>query len=260
DGFAVNREPMLRVMEMHRDAVESIDASAPADLIDAARAVWKECLESGREHGYRNSQVTVLAPTGTIAFMMDCDTTGIEPDIALVKYKQLAGGGMLKIVNRTVPMALRKLGYDDPMIRDVLDWVDARDTIEGAPGLRDEHLAVFDCAFAPPQGGRSIHFLGHLRMMSAVQPFLSGAISKTCNVPNEATVEDIKGAYLEGWRLGLKALAIYRDGSKGSQPVSTKSESDQTAPAPARTTAPAPAVAPPAEAVPVPVPVGSAPA
>ncbi len=229
EGFAVNREPMLRVMEMHRDAVEAIDPSAPAELLDAARAVWAECLDMGREHGYRNSQVTVLAPTGTIAFMMDCDTTGIEPDIALVKYKQLAGGGMLKIVNRTVPMALRKLGYDEPEIRGILDYIDAHDTIEGAPGLKDEDLPVFDCAFAPPQGGRSIHFRGHLRMMAAVQPFLSGAISKTCNMPNEATVEEIRDAYLEGWRLGLKALAIYRDGSKGSQPVSTKSESSKEA-------------------------------
>ncbi len=225
DGFAVNREPMLRVMEKHRDAVESIDPSAPADLLDAARSVWTECLDMGREHGYRNSQVTVLAPTGTIAFMMDCDTTGIEPDIALVKYKQLAGGGMLKIVNRTVPMALEKLGYDEPEVRHILDYIDNNDTIEGAPGLKEKDLPVFDCAFAPPLGGRSIHFRGHLKMMAAVQPFLSGAISKTCNVPSEATVEDIREAYLEGWRLGLKALAIYRDGSKGSQPVSTKSES-----------------------------------
>ena len=161
--------------------------------------------------------------------MMDCDTTGIEPDIALVKYKQLAGGGMLKIVNRTVPMAMRKLGYDEPVIRGVLDYIDAHDTIEGAPELKDEHLPVFDCAFAPPQGGRSIHFRGHLRMMAAVQPFLSGAISKTCNVPHEATVDEIRGAYLEGWKLGLKALAIYRDGSKGSQPVSTKAESSEGA-------------------------------
>ena len=183
EGFALNREPMLRVIEMHRDAVEAIDRSAFPELLAEARAVWDECLDMGRCHGYRNSQVTVLAPTGTIAFMMDCDTTGVEPDIALVKYKQLAGGGMLKIVNRTVPMALRKLGYDEPVIRDILDSIDAHDTIEGAPGLRDEDLAVFDCAFAPPQGGRSIHFRGHLRMMSAVQPFLSGAISKTCNVP-----------------------------------------------------------------------------
>jgi len=224
EGFAVNREPMLNVMEMHRAAAEAIDRSAPADLLAESHSVWADCLELGRKQGYRNSQVTVLAPTGTIAFMMDCDTTGIEPDIALVKYKQLAGGGMLKIVNRTVPMALGKLGYDEPVIRGILDYIDTRDTIEGAPGLRDEHLPVFDCAFAPPQGGRSIHFRGHLRMMAAVQPFLSGAISKTCNVPNEATVEEIRGAYLEGWKLGLKALAIYRDGSKGSQPVSTKSE------------------------------------
>ena len=230
EGFAVNREPMLRVMEMHRDAAEAIDRLGAGRAAGReSRSVWAECLELGRKHGYRNSQVTVLAPTGTIAFMMDCDTTGIEPDIALVKYKQLAGGGMLKIVNRTVPMALRKLGYDEPVIRGILDYIDAHDTIEGAPGLRDEHLPVFDCAFAPPQGGRSIHFRGHLRMMAAVQPFLSGAISKTCNVPNEATVEEIRDAYLEGWKLGLKALAIYRDGSKGSQPVSTKSESSEAA-------------------------------
>jgi ribonucleoside-diphosphate reductase alpha chain len=229
EGFAVNREPMLHVMEMHRDAAEAIDPSAPAELLDAARSVWAECLEMGRAHGYRNSQVTVLAPTGTIAFMMDCDTTGIEPDIALVKYKQLAGRGMLKIVNRTVPMALRKLEYDEPKIRAILDYIDEHDTIEGAPGLEDEDLPVFDCAFAPPQGGRSIHFRGHLRMMAAVQPFISGAISKTVNMPNEATVEEIGDAYLEGWRLGLKALAIYRDGSKGSQPVSTKSESSKEA-------------------------------
>jgi ribonucleoside-diphosphate reductase alpha chain len=224
DGFAANREPMLHVMEMHRAAALSIDAAAPEELLAESRAIWAECLEEGRKHGYRNSQVTVLAPTGTIAFMMDCDTTGIEPDIALVKYKQLAGGGMLKIVNRTVPMALVKLGYDEPEIRGVLDYIDAHDTIEGAPEVKAEHLPVFDCAFAPPQGGRSIDFRGHLRMMAAVQPFLSGAISKTCNVPNEATVGEILDAYLEGWKLGLKALAIYRDGSKGSQPVSTKSE------------------------------------
>ncbi|MGZ3469114.1 MAG: vitamin B12-dependent ribonucleotide reductase [Isosphaeraceae bacterium] len=227
DGFALNREPMLKVMEMHRATALAIDSSAPADLRAAAGAVWAECLDHGRKHGYRNSQVTVLAPTGTIAFMMDCDTTGIEPDIALVKYKQLAGGGMLKIVNRTVPMALRKLGYDEPTIRGILNHIDEHDTIEQAPGLRDEHLPVFDCAFAPPQGGRSIHFRGHLKLMAAVQPFLSGAISKTCNVPHEATVEDIRDAYLEGWKLGLKALAIYRDGSKGSQPVSTKDESKE---------------------------------
>ena len=153
----------------------------------------------------------------------------VEPDIALVKYKQLAGGGMLKIVNRTVPMALRKLGYDEPVIRRILDYIDSHDTIEGSPGLKNDDLPVFDCAFAPPQGGRSIHFRGHLRMMAAVQPFLSGAISKTCNVPREATVEEIRDAYLEGWKLGLKALAIYRDGSKGSQPVSTKADQNEPA-------------------------------
>ncbi|MEJ7638797.1 MAG: hypothetical protein WKF75_12690 [Singulisphaera sp.] len=255
DGFALNREPMLRVMEMHRDAVESIDPETPADLLAEARVVWDECLEAGRRHGYRNSQVTVLAPTGTIAFMMDCDTTGIEPDIALVKYKQLAGGGMLKLVNRTVPMAMHKLGYDDPTIRGVIDHIDAHDTIEGAPGLLDEHLPVFDCAFGPPQGGRSIHFLGHLRMMSAVQPFLSGAISKTCNVPTDATIADVREAYLEGWRLGLKALAIYRDGSKGSQPVSTKSETTTAAEAAAAIAA---AATQAAASSPLPAPVATA--
>ena len=224
DGFALNREPMLRVMEMHRDAVEAIDPSGAADLLAEAREVWDACLDAGRRVGFRNSQVTVLAPTGTIAFMMDCDTTGVEPDIALVKYKQLAGGGMLKIVNRTVPMALRTLGYDEPEIRGILDHVDARDTIEGAPALRDEHLPVFDCAFTPQGGTRSIHYQGHLKMMAAVQPFLSGAISKTVNMPRDATVADVRDAYLEGWKLGLKALAIYRDGSKESQPVTTQSE------------------------------------
>jgi ribonucleoside-diphosphate reductase alpha chain len=259
DGFALNREPMLRVMEMHRDAVEGIDGSAPDDLLAEARVVWDACLDAGRRSGYRNSQVTVLAPTGTIAFMMDCDTTGIEPDIALVKYKQLAGGGMLKIVNRTVPTALRKLGYDEPVIRGILDYIDAKDTIEGAPGLLDEHLPVFDCAFAPPQGGRSIHFRGHLKMMAAVQPFLSGAISKTCNVPGDATVADVREAYLEGWRLGLKAMAIYRDGSKGSQPLSTKSETDtKAAAAAALESAPAPILAP-APVAPLPSPAFTGP-
>ena len=229
EGFALNREPMLRVMEMHRDSVEGIDPSCPADLLAEARDVWDACLDAGRRHGYRNSQVTVLAPTGTIAFMMDCDTTGVEPDIALVKYKSLAGGGMLKIVNRTVPMALRTLGYDEPEIAGILEHVDARDTIEGAPALRDEDVAVFDCAFKPQGGTRSIHYQGHLRMMSAVQPFLSGAISKTVNMPREASVADIRDAYLEGWKLGLKALAIYRDGSKESQPVNTQSEESAAA-------------------------------
>jgi ribonucleoside-diphosphate reductase alpha chain len=251
EGFALNREPMLRVMEMHRDAVEGIGPSCPPELLAEACAVWDECLDLGRRNGFRNSQVTVIAPTGTIAFMMDCDTTGIEPDIALVKYKQLAGGGMLKIVNRTVPMALRTLGYDEPAIRGILDYIDQHDRIEGAPGLRAEHLDVFDCAFPPQGGSRSIHYLGHIRMMAAAQPFISGAISKTVNMPRQATVDDIREAYLEGWRLGLKALAIYRDGSKESQPVSTSSE-ESKAPAAERekATAPAPALPSAAPAAP----------
>jgi ribonucleoside-diphosphate reductase alpha chain len=249
EGYPVNREPMLRVMEMHRNAVGGIHPSCPHELLDVARRTWDECLDLGRQNGFRNSQVTVIAPTGTIAFMMDCDTTGIEPDIALVKYKQLAGGGMLKIVNRTVPMALRTLGYDDPTIQSALDFIDAHDTIEGAPGIKDDDLAVFDCAFPPARGGRSIHWEGHVHMMAAAQPFLSGAISKTVNMPREATVDDIRDAYLEGWKLGLKALAIYRDGSKESQPVSTSNESDKTrdrepAPAPVAAAAPAPAATP----------------
>ncbi|HWE36608.1 MAG TPA: vitamin B12-dependent ribonucleotide reductase [Isosphaeraceae bacterium] len=268
DGFALNREPMLRVMEMHRDAVEAIDPSGAPDLLAEARATWDECLDAGRRHGYRNSQVTVIAPTGTIAFMMDCDTTGIEPDIALVKYKQLAGGGMLKIVNRTVPMALRTLGYDEPTIRGVLDSIDTRDTIEGAPGLAEEHLPVFDCAFTPMGGTRSIHYRGHLKMMAAAQPFLSGAISKTVNMPREATVADIRDAYLEGWRLGLKALAIYRDGSKESQPVSTTTEDKEKEkeklaaasplPAPEAAESPAPAAPIAVEPAPAPSPVSAA--
>jgi ribonucleoside-diphosphate reductase alpha chain len=171
----------------------------------------------------------VLAPTGTISFLMDCDTTGIEPDIALVKYKQLAGGGMLKIVNQTVPLALRTLGYDEPTVEGVLSFIDKNDTIEGAPGLKDQHLSVFDCAFKPRLGKRSIAWEAHVKMMAAAQPFISGAISKTVNMPRETTPADIAGAYMEGWRLGLKALAIYRDGSKESQPLNTSSETDKAA-------------------------------
>ncbi len=219
--FAKNREPILQVMEMHRDAVKRIHQSCPDYMREAAQRCGDEAVELGRRFGYRNSQVTVLAPTGTIAFMMDCDTTGVEPDIALVKYKLLAGGGMLKIVNRTVPMALRKLGYSEEQIKEIVKWIDQTDTIEGAPHLQEEHLPVFDCAFKPAQGQRSIHYLAHLRMMAAVQPFLSGAISKTVNMPQESTVEDIMNAYVEGWKLGLKAVAIYRDGSKRSQPLNT---------------------------------------
>jgi len=229
DGFAANREPMLGVMQMHRDAVETIDPSCPRYLHDAARRIWDEVLDGGRRHGYRNAQATVLAPTGTISFLMDCDTTGIEPDIALVKYKQLAGGGMLKIVNQTVPLALRTLGYDEPTIEGILAYIDKQDTIEGAPGLKGQHLAVFDCAFKPRLGQRSIAWEAHVKMMAAAQPFISGAISKTVNMPRETTPADIAGAYVEGWRLGLKALAIYRDGSKESQPLNTSSETDKAA-------------------------------
>ena len=227
DGYEKNSEPFLRVMRMHRDAVERIDDAGPGYLKNAARQIWDEVLEAGEGHGFRNAQATVLAPTGTISFMMDCDTTGIEPDIALVKYKQLAGGGMLKIVNRAVPMALDSLGYDHPAVEAISDYIDKNDTIEGAPHLKDEHLSVFDCAFKPQNGIRSIAWRAHVSMMSAAQPFLSGAISKTVNMPADTTPAEIAEAYMWGWELGLKALAIYRDGSKQSQPLSTSTEGDK---------------------------------
>jgi ribonucleoside-diphosphate reductase alpha chain len=219
-----NAEPMLRVMQMHRNAVEQIDSSGPAYLKDAARNLWDKVLELGGRNGFRNAQATVLAPTGTISFMMDCDTTGVEPDIALVKYKQLAGGGMLKILNRSVSLGLRTLGYSPEQIVDIEKYISEQDTIEGAPHIQDEHLPVFDCAFTPANGTRSIRWQAHVEMMAAAQPFLSGAISKTVNMPNDSTVDDIAQAYFWGWELGLKAIAIYRDGSKQSQPLSTKSE------------------------------------
>jgi ribonucleoside-diphosphate reductase alpha chain len=228
EGFAKNREPMLQVMEMHRDAVKRIHPSCPDYLRNAAQRCGDEAVELGRRFGYRNSQVTVLAPTGTIAFMMDCDTTGVEPDIALVKYKLLAGGGMLKIVNRTVPMALKKLGYTDQQVADIVKYIDVNDMIEGAPHLQEKHIAVFDCAFKPAKGRRSIQYMAHLKMMAAAQPFLSGAISKTVNMPQESTVEEIIHSYTEGWRLGLKAVAIYRDGSKRSQPLNTSRNGGDT--------------------------------
>ncbi|MHC4178198.1 MAG: vitamin B12-dependent ribonucleotide reductase [Planctomycetota bacterium] len=221
DQFRTNREPMLHVMEMQFEKVEEIQA-APKYLKDAARKLWDAVLTQGRRHGLRNAQATVLAPTGTISFMMDCDTTGIEPDIALVKYKQLAGGGMLKIVNQTVPLALETLGYSEAEIESIVGYIDKEDTIEGAADLKLEHLPVFDCAFQPQHGTRSIPWKAHIRMMAAAQPFISGAISKTVNMPKEATPEDVAEAYTEGWRLGLKALAIYRDGSKEVQPLSTQ--------------------------------------
>jgi len=222
-GYEANREPMLAVMEMHRSALGDIDeACCEGALLQAARGAWDEALSRGQKAGYRNAQVSVLAPTGTIGFMMDCDTTGIEPDIALVKYKLLAGGGMLKIVNTTVPMALERLGYDAKQVRRIVGTIEQDDTIETSEDLEAEHLPVFDCAFKATQGERSIHYLAHIRMMAAVQPFLSGAISKTVNMPHESTMEEIAEVYKTGWRLGLKAVAIYRDGSKRSQPLSTK--------------------------------------
>jgi ribonucleoside-diphosphate reductase alpha chain len=224
-GYARNRDPFLRVMRKHRDSVRGVNQkNVPSDLYVAARQSWDDAVELGTEYGYRNAQATVLAPTGTIGFMMDCDTTGVEPDIALVKYKKLVGGGLMKIVNQTVPMALRRLGYNDAEIRDIVEYIDVNETIEGAPHLLDKHLAVFDCAFKAAKGQRSIHYMGHIKMMGATQPFISGAISKTVNVPKEATVDEIMQAYLESWKLGAKAISIYRDGSKRTQPLNTSKE------------------------------------
>jgi ribonucleoside-diphosphate reductase alpha chain len=230
NGFAVNREPMLRVMDQHRSSVDHINpAHVPLPLLSAARDAWDKACQLGDLYGYRNAQATVIAPTGTIGFMMDCDTTGIEPDIALVKYKKLVGGGMLKIVNQTVPIALRRIGYPEAQVSEILQYIDENDTIEGAPHLRPDDLAVFDCAFKPAKGSRTIHYMGHVKMMAAAQPFISGAISKTVNMPENATPEDIMEVYLEGWRMGLKAIAIYRDGSKRSQPLNTALDSKKGA-------------------------------
>ena len=222
-GFAVNRKAMLGVVDAHQAAVNRLDSSlVPLPLLGHVRRTWEACVEAGRAHGFRNSQLTVLAPTGTIAFMMDCDTTGVEPDIALVKYKKLVGGGLLKIVNRQVPAALARLGYNALDLARIEAFIEEHDTIEGAPGLRAEHLSVFDCAFAPANGDRSIHYLGHLRMMAATQPFLSGAISKTVNLPHSATRAEITETYQTAWRLGVKAVAVYRDGCKRIQPLNVK--------------------------------------
>jgi ribonucleoside-diphosphate reductase alpha chain len=220
-GWYINREPFLDVIRMHRASVNGINkGNVPTALYEASKQCWDEALQHGEKHGYRNSQVTVLAPTGTIGFMMDCDTTGIEPDLALVKYKKLVGGGMIKIVNNTVPTALFKLGYSHEQTDAIVSYIDATGTIEGAPHIKDDDLAVFDCSFKPAKGTRSIHYTGHLRMMAAAQPFISGAISKTVNLPENASVEDIMDAYLQAWKLGLKAVAVYRDGCKKSQPLS----------------------------------------
>jgi ribonucleoside-diphosphate reductase alpha chain len=221
-GYAINRDPFLRVMRKHRDAMKDINGkNIPSDLYNAAKQSWDEAVELGEDFGYRNAQATVLAPTGTIGFMMDCDTTGVEPDIALVKYKKLVGGGMMKIVNTTVPMALKKLGYTHAQIQDIVAYIDEHETIEGAPHLLERDLPVFDCAFKAANGHRSINYMGHIKMMGATQPFISGAISKTVNVPKDATVEQIEQAYVESWRLGAKAISIYRDGSKRTQPLNT---------------------------------------
>ncbi len=223
-GYAKNEQPFLDVIRMHRESVSRITrGNIPIDLYQGAKDCWDQAYETGRTAGYRNGQVTVIAPTGTIGFMMDCDTTGIEPDLALVKYKKLVGGGVIKIVNNTVPQALIKLGYTPEQVEQIVTHIDATGTIEGAPGLKPEHLAVFDCSFRPQNGTRSIHYMGHVRMMAAVQPFISGAISKTINMPEEATVEEIMEAYTESWKIGLKAVAIYRDNSKRVQPLSSGS-------------------------------------
>jgi len=220
-GFYINREPFLDVIRMHRASVNNINkTNVPAALYDGSKACWDEALAHGEKFGYRNSQVTVLAPTGTIGFFMDCDTTGIEPDLALVKYKKLVGGGMIKIVNNTVPTALFKLGYTHDQTDAIVSYIDATGTIEGAPLVKDEHLPVFDCSFKPAKGTRSIAYMGHLKMMAAAQPFISGAISKTVNLPEAASVEEIMDAYIQAWKLGLKAVAIYRDGCKKAQPLS----------------------------------------
>ena len=229
EKFAENKEPMLNVINMHRRHCRNIsEVHCPDYLLSGAKDAWDQALDAGSRFGFRNAQVTVLAPTGTIGFMMDCDTTGVEPDIALVKYKLLAGGGMLKLVNKTVPMALERLGYNAEDIKNICDDIDKQDTIETSGKLNREHLPIFDCAFKPQKGSRSIHYAAHLKMMAAVQPFISGAISKTINMSKEATADEIKSAYIEGWKMGLKAVAIYRDGSKMLQPVKTNEHKDES--------------------------------
>ena len=238
-GFEVNRQPMLRVLNKHRSHAYKISSShVPLDLLTAAREAWDEACDEAEKYGVKNSQISVLAPTGTIAFMMDCDTTGVEPDIALIKYKKLVGGGLLKIVNNTVPRALKRLGYDVKQIQEIVEYIDEHETIEGAPHIKDEDLAVFDCAFKPANGSRSIHYMGHVKMMGAVQPFVSGAISKTINMPTDVTVDEIMQAYTESWKLGLKAVAVYRDGSKRTQPLNTSKEEKKAAAAEAKETRP----------------------
>jgi len=229
-GYAVNREPMLDVIRMHREAMRGIQPEhVQTELFMGAQESWDTALSSGEKFGFKNSQVTVLAPTGTIGFMMDCDTTGIEPDLALVKYKKLVGGGLIKIVNNTVPQALMKLGYTLEQTSEIVSYIDKNGKIDGAPHLKAGDLPVFDCSLAPAGGGRSISWTGHVKMMAAAQPFLSGAISKTINMPEESTVEDISNAYIESWKVGLKAVAIYRDNSKRSQPLNAGGKEEKKA-------------------------------
>src|SRR5437773_932246 len=236
-GWYINREPFLDVIRMHRASVNKINReSVPANLYEGSKDAWDQALALGEKVGYRNSQVTVLAPTGTIGFMMDCDTTGIEPDLALVKYKKLVGGGLIKIVNNTVPQALMKLGYTPEQTSDVVSYIDKNGKIEGAPHLKADDLPVFDCSLAPQGGGRSITWTGHVKMMAAAQPFLSGAISKTINMPEESTIEDIMNAYIESWKVGLKAVAIYRDNSKRSQPLHAGGQKEERKAEPAAVT------------------------
>jgi ribonucleoside-diphosphate reductase alpha chain len=229
DGYQVNRAPMIGVIAKHRAAVGNIDGDAvPADLMQSARKAWDDALNLGEVHGYRNAQATVLAPTGTISFMMDCDTTGVEPDFSLVKSKKLVGGGEITIVNKTVPMALERLGYAPAEVDEIVAFIDERNTIVGAPKVKSEHYPVFDCAV----GDRAIHYLGHVKMMGAVQPFISGAISKTVNLPESATVEDVMNLYVDAWKLGVKAIAIYRDNCKVAQPLSSSGKDATAAPPP----------------------------
>jgi len=236
-GYEVNREPMLDVIRMHRDAMRGIQPDhVQTELFMAAQESWDTALQHGEKFGYKNSQVTVLAPTGTIGFMMDCDTTGIEPDLALVKHKKLVGGGLIKIVNNTVPQALMRLHYSPEQTSEIVSYIDKNGKIEGAPYLKAEHLPVFDCSLAPLGGGRSIAWTGHVKMMAAAQPFLSGAISKTINMPEESTVEDISNAYIESWKLGLKSVAIYRDNSKRSQPLNAGGAKEEKKAEPAAAT------------------------
>src|SRR5215471_13066485 len=227
-GYPANEKPFLNVIDMHRDHAYKIpQEGVPHDLFDAAVKSWDDALSLGERFGFKNGQISVIAPTGTIAFMMDCDTTGIEPDIALIKYKWLVGGGVIKIVNNTVPEAIKNLGYSKTEQDVILKYLEDHDTIEGAPHLKPAHLAVFDCAFKPAKGTRSIHYMGHVKMMAAVQPFVSGAISKTVNMPNEVSVEEIVETYISAWKMGLKAIAIYRDGSKRTQPLTTSKEKEK---------------------------------